>query len=128
MITHMTPVLASPAGTGITGSGWASFCPTRALVDSYLCTDGLTIQESPLYDVENPWEHRDERLKQTFMLPGVPVLRPSGEYTPYQPHPSYGMPERMNNEGGRSEEHTYELQSLMRISYDVSCLKKKQQN
>src|SRR3546814_5812992 len=26
----------------------------------------------------------------------------------------------------RSEEHTYELQSLMRISYAVSCLKKKQ--
>lgn len=100
MITHMTPVLASPAGTGITGSGWASFCPTRALVDSYLCTDGLTIQESSIYDVDNPWENRDERLKQTFMLPGVPVLRPSGEYTPYQPHPSYGMPERMNNEGG----------------------------
>src|SRR3546814_6105413 len=27
---------------------------------------------------------------------------------------------------GRSEEHTSELQSLMRISYDVLCLKKKQ--
>src|SRR3546814_8372739 len=27
----------------------------------------------------------------------------------------------------RSEEHTYELQSLMRISYDVFCLKKKTQ-
>src|SRR3546814_3224298 len=27
----------------------------------------------------------------------------------------------------RSEEHTSELQSLMRISYDVFCLKKKQQ-
>src|SRR3546814_7330070 len=26
--------------------------------------------------------------------------------------------------GGRSEEHTYELQSLMRISYAVFCLKK----
>src|SRR3546814_7480658 len=25
----------------------------------------------------------------------------------------------------RSEEHTYELQSIMRISYDVFCLKKK---
>src|SRR3546814_3809007 len=25
----------------------------------------------------------------------------------------------------RSEEHTYELQSLMRITYDVFCLKKK---
>src|SRR3546814_8153382 len=29
---------------------------------------------------------------------------------------------------GRSEEHTSELQSLMRISYDVFCLKKKKQN
>src|SRR3546814_8424215 len=28
----------------------------------------------------------------------------------------------------RSEEHTSELQSLMRISYDVFCLKKKKQN
>src|SRR3546814_7721698 len=28
---------------------------------------------------------------------------------------------------GRSEEHTYELQSLMRISYDVFCLTKKTQ-
>src|SRR3546814_5190242 len=29
---------------------------------------------------------------------------------------------------GRSEEHTYELQSLMRISYAVFCLNKKQQS
>src|SRR3546814_1364958 len=29
-------------------------------------------------------------------------------------------------EGGRSEEHTSELQSLMRISYAVFCLQKKQ--
>src|SRR3546814_5587888 len=29
--------------------------------------------------------------------------------------------------GARSEEHTSELQSLMRISYAVFCLKKKQQ-
>src|SRR3546814_10132066 len=29
------------------------------------------------------------------------------------------------NYGGRSEEHTSELQSLMRISYAVFCLKKK---
>src|SRR3546814_5791938 len=29
---------------------------------------------------------------------------------------------------GRSEEHTSELQSLMRISYAVFCLKKKQKN
>src|SRR3546814_5392360 len=30
--------------------------------------------------------------------------------------------------GARSEEHTSELQSLMRISYAVFCLKKKTQN
>src|SRR3546814_5341368 len=31
-------------------------------------------------------------------------------------------------EAGRSEEHTSELQSLMRISYAVFCLKKKNKN
>src|SRR3546814_2033830 len=31
-------------------------------------------------------------------------------------------------DGDRSEEHTSELQSLMRISYAVFCLKKKNQN
>src|SRR3546814_7230157 len=30
--------------------------------------------------------------------------------------------------GFRSEEHTYELQSIMRISYAVFCLKKKRQH
>src|SRR3546814_1343403 len=32
---------------------------------------------------------------------------------------------RAHGRGGRSEEHTSELQSLMRISYAVFCLKKK---
>src|SRR3546814_7971976 len=41
-------------------------------------------------------------------------------------HRQYGFPAL---EGGeeRSEEHTSELQSLMRISYAVFCLKKKKQ-
>src|SRR3546814_1145878 len=34
-------------------------------------------------------------------------------------------PERLPVAGKRSEEHTSELQSLMRISYAVFCLKKK---
>src|SRR3546814_1740380 len=33
----------------------------------------------------------------------------------------------LRRHGGRSEEHTSELQSLMRISYAVFCLKKKNQ-
>src|SRR3546814_4657398 len=35
-----------------------------------------------------------------------------------------GLTTRMRLGTGRSEEHTYELQSLMRISYAVFCLKK----
>src|SRR3546814_8970606 len=34
-------------------------------------------------------------------------------------------PDSMQGSGDRSEEHTSELQSLMRISYAVFCLKKK---
>src|SRR3546814_9328575 len=36
-----------------------------------------------------------------------------------------GWEGRPNSRGSRSEEHTSELQSLMRISYAVFCLKKK---
>src|SRR3546814_8276865 len=36
--------------------------------------------------------------------------------------------ERREHDVERSEEHTSELQSLMRISYAVSCLKKKKQH
>src|SRR3546814_6746805 len=42
--------------------------------------------------------------------------RPAGLWTP-----NYNVP----MQGSRSEEHTSELQSLMRISYAVFCLKKK---
>src|SRR3546814_4379551 len=42
-------------------------------------------------------------------------------------HPAYGssVPYTRSVICGRSEEHTSELQSLMRISYAVFCLKKK---
>src|SRR3546814_10299679 len=39
-----------------------------------------------------------------------------------------GLPAGRVPERKRSEEHTSELQSLMRISYDVFCLKKKNKN
>src|SRR3546814_5021609 len=45
----------------------------------------------------------------------LPVRLPSGDLSPLPPGP-------------RSEEHTSELQSLMRISYAVFCLKKKKNN
>src|SRR3546814_6220181 len=51
-------------------------------------------------------------------------MRRSGLSVPYFSIDSrYGM--RGNGSGTRSEEHTYELQSLMRISYAGFCFKKK---
>ncbi|MCD8540228.1 MAG: RagB/SusD family nutrient uptake outer membrane protein, partial [Leadbetterella sp.] len=44
--------------------------PAQVLVDSYECTDGLTIDKSPLYDPKNPFVNRDPRLKQTIAVPG----------------------------------------------------------
>src|SRR3546814_3441512 len=48
-----------------------------------------------------------------------PTLRPRPDAP--RRRPGSGRPRR------RSEEHTSELQSLMRTSYDVFCLKKKKQ-
>lgn len=98
-LTHMLPILASPTGVGVTGGGWASFCPTRLLVDSYPCTDGKSIYESEMYDMNNPWDNRDARLKKTFFLPGYECLRPNGQYEPFMPHPAYNKPEAIGTNG-----------------------------
>ena len=44
--------------------------PTLDLVNSYYMTDGLPIQDSPLYDPLNPYENRDPRLHQSVAIPG----------------------------------------------------------
>src|SRR3546814_3016214 len=57
-----------------------------------------------------------------------------GEIDRITPTHRFGGAETRGRNGGlveavlRSEEHTSELQSLMRISYAVFCLKKKKQN
>src|SRR3546814_4095411 len=57
------------------------------------------------------WLESRFRLRFTFACSGAPVRR----WPPWSPsRPQW-----------RSEEHTSELQSLMRISYAVFCLKKK---
>src|SRR3546814_3581556 len=43
-------------------------------------------------------------------------------------HDELGRGQRFARDACRSEEHTSELQSLMRISYAVFCLKKKKNN
>ncbi|NWJ51436.1 MAG: RagB/SusD family nutrient uptake outer membrane protein [Bacteroidetes bacterium] len=53
------------------GQGWSILCPSQWLVDSYLCTDGKPIDQSPLYNQARPYENRDPRLKMTILVPGT---------------------------------------------------------
>src|SRR3546814_2107477 len=57
--------------------------------------------------------------------PGVADLAASDATTTIEPAPLARMTGRTARLITRSEEHTSELQSLMRISYAVFCLKKK---
>lgn len=49
--------------------GYSSFVPTQYLVDSYMCIDGKNINESPLFDKNDPFSNRDPRLSLTIVTP-----------------------------------------------------------
>src|SRR3546814_7941190 len=66
---------------------------------------------------------------------GDPALQPvrarrgvAGHETPVAGRRAPRLHRALRRLGQRSEEHTSELQSLMRISYAVFCLKKKKKN
>ncbi|PWG78611.1 RagB/SusD family nutrient uptake outer membrane protein [Pararcticibacter amylolyticus] len=54
--------------------GFASNIPSHELIDSYECTDGNTIDKSPLYNVSKPFANRDPRLSATIVTPGDTFL------------------------------------------------------
>ncbi|MCQ2116311.1 MAG: RagB/SusD family nutrient uptake outer membrane protein [Bacteroidales bacterium] len=56
-VHHGIYTFASRVHNGAAGGG-----PTQALMDSFQCTDGKSIVESPLYDWQHPWANRDPRL------------------------------------------------------------------
>src|SRR3546814_9625795 len=62
------------------------------------------------------------RVENTRSAPPVVTTAPSATMAPVLSTSSF------SGHGSRSEEHTSELQSLMRISYAVFCLKKKNTN
>src|SRR3546814_5714271 len=89
---------------------------------------GAAAPESPRDTRRNPprWSegmlslHHGDRDDAGIRALSVPAARlPAGRL--YHPHGRTGD----RHGTGRSEEHTSELQSLMRISYAVFCLKKK---
>lgn len=52
---------------GVGGTSTAS--PSWDLLAAYECTDGLTIDESPLFNPQNPYLNRDPRCNYTFCAP-----------------------------------------------------------
>src|SRR3546814_4860653 len=61
-------------------------------------------------------------------LCGLPVpahVSQAADLFRYQPRVFIAVPAHVSQAADRSEEHTSELQSLMRISYAVFCLQKK---
>ncbi len=62
--------------------GWGAWSPTWELFCSFLCSDGLPIDESPLYNPQRPFENRDPRCTATIVKFGTPHLG-----FIYQPHP-----------------------------------------
>src|SRR3546814_9511247 len=75
----------------------------------------------------------DGSRDQNFALPALPHLTAhlvdqGNGANDVEIHHLSGLVEILIEEAMRSEEHTSELQSLMRISYAVFCLKKKKIN
>src|SRR3546814_7961105 len=78
----------------------------------------------------SPAAGRRQILKFPNRKRHVPLLHASSAQRPGRPRSRIRrVVRRPASQGaGRSEEHTSELQSLMRISYAVFCLKKKKKN
>jgi len=73
--------------------GWGGAeAPSWDLFHAYLCTDGLPIDESPLYDPQNPFANRDPRCAATIVPFGSRHL----DFT-YQPHPDSTMVMNFNS-------------------------------
>lgn len=65
-----------------TPGGFQVRSPSWQLLASYLCTDGLPIDESPLFDPRNPFKNRDPRCTKTIIEFGTEFAGVT-----YQPHP-----------------------------------------
>ncbi len=64
------------------GWGGSETSPSWDLFCSFLCSDGLPIDESPLFNPREPFKNRDPRCSATLIEFGTPFLG-----IVYQPHP-----------------------------------------
>ncbi|MCL3781996.1 RagB/SusD family nutrient uptake outer membrane protein [Prolixibacteraceae bacterium JC049] len=70
-------------------SGYAQTHPTWNLLASAYCTDGLPVDESPLFDPHNPFMNRDPRLLATIIPFGK--LKADDDRTPESGTNFYGI-------------------------------------
>jgi len=69
--SHVLPQYLYPETYG----GWHQFSPYNELVKQFQCKDGLSIDESPLFDSANPYDNRDPRLDYTIMISDRTVFK-----------------------------------------------------
>lgn len=95
--------------------GYAANHPTWDLLAAYLCTDGLPIDESPLFDPHNPFLNRDPRCTETIVAFGENWLGYE-----YDPHPitgkevmNYNTGEEVTNQDCKSNKDMASFTGLM---------------
>ena len=76
--------------------GYGSDNPSWDLLASYLCTDGLPIDESPLFDPRNPFKNRDPRCTMTIVEFGT-------EHCGFEYNPRPDVREVMNYTTGQMQ-------------------------
>lgn len=106
--------------------GWAAHNPTWDLLAAFLCTDGLPIDESPLFDPHNPFKNRDPRCTESIVEFGIDWMGYE-----YDPHPvtgkqvmDYKNNKEITNQDCKSNKDMASFTGLLqKKGLDESCLK-----
>lgn len=98
--------------------GWCAYNPSWELWCSYLCTDGLPIDESPLFDPHDPFKNRDPRCAMSiveFQTPHLGFI--------YQPHPD--SLQVLNLNSGKYQQNNDTRTNAQYASYNAMAWRKK---
>src|SRR3546814_4201750 len=110
-------------------SDWTSDVCSSDLKVSYFLAGCYAVRRAAVetcggYRPEMKYGEEELDLSYRLIAAGYDIVYEPGIVASHSPEPSAVKSAQQG--GHRSEEHTSELQSLMRISYAVFCLKKKQ--
>lgn len=68
-------VALAPGPEGGAGNGWGSITPLDGVVSAYKMIDGKDPDESSMFDADNPYLNRDNRIYSNLFIPGVSTWR-----------------------------------------------------